>query len=117
MWKGRKYVQRRKKKKEKEDALTREIRLTVETGKVVFGFRRAVLNALFGKAKAFVVAANVPQEMKDEVVRYARLSSLPVIEFKGTSLELGSVCGKPFPVAVLSVFDPGTSKLLEMAGE
>ncbi len=115
IWKGKKYVRRRKSKKEREDPLVREIRLTVESGKVEFGYRKGVRNALLGKAKLFVIAKNTPVDIKSDVLKYAKLSGIPVLEFKGTTMELGSVCGKPFPVSVLSVYDPGNSDILKMA--
>ncbi len=113
-WKDKKFVRKRKTKKEREDPLVREIRLTVESGKVEFGFRKATKNALFGKVKLFVVAENTPKDMADDVKHYASLSNVPVIEFKGTSVQLGSICGKPFPITVLSVFDEGNSDILSL---
>jgi large subunit ribosomal protein L30e len=43
------------------------------------------------------------------------MSNVPLIQFEGNSMELGSVCGKPFPVSVLSVFEEGSSNILELA--
>jgi large subunit ribosomal protein L30e len=114
-WKEKKFVRRRKSKKEKEDPLVREIRLTVESGKVEFGCRKGIKNALLGKAKLFVLARNTPSDIKDDVERYAKLSNIPVLVFNGTTMELGSVCGKPFPISVLSIYDEGNSDILKMA--
>ncbi len=114
-WKEKKFVRRRKSKKEREDPLVREIRLTVESGKVEFGYRKGVKNALLGKAKLFVLAKNTPSDIKDDVERYAKLSNIPVLVFNGTTMELGSVCGKPFPISVLSIYDEGNSDILKMA--
>jgi large subunit ribosomal protein L30e len=113
--KKKKVVRRRKTKKERENPLTTAVRLTVESGKVEFGSRRGVSASLNGKAKLFVVAENTPAEVKSEVHKYAELSKVPVIDFPGSSMELGSVCGRPFPVAVLSVYDAGTSNIMELA--
>jgi len=105
----KKVVRRRKSKKEKENPLTAAIRLAVESGKVDFGYRSG-LSA--GQAKLFVVAANVPAEVRTKIVSFAEKSSVSIFEFPGTTMDLGSVCGKPFPVSVLSVFDQGSSNLL-----
>jgi|GEM_PF-72811 len=114
--KVRKVVRRRKTKKEKEKPLTAAIRLAVENGEVGFGARKGTRSSLLGKAKLFVVASNAPGKVRDEVSRYAAASGIPVITFEGSSIELGSVCGKPFPVSVLSVYDPKSSPIMELIG-
>lgn len=108
--KTKKVVRRRKSKKEKERPLTGAVRLAVESGNVEFGSRIAISELKENKAKVFVMASNCPVEVKSKFGGTA----IPVIEFEGTSMELGSVCGKPFPVAVLSVYSVGTSNLMEL---
>lgn len=104
----KKVVRRRKSKKEKENPLTSAIRLTVESGKVDFGYRSGLSAE---KAQLFIVAANTPAEIRKQIVSFAEKSSVSLFEFPGTSMELGSVCGKPYPISVLSVFEPGSSNL------
>jgi large subunit ribosomal protein L30e len=113
--KKRKVVRRRKTKKERENPLTTAVRLAVESGKVEFGARTGLAASLLGKAKLFVIAGNTPAEVKEKVSGYAKASNVPVLEFEGNSMELGSVCGKPFPVSVLSVYEEGSSNLLDLA--
>ncbi|MCI0504310.1 50S ribosomal protein L30e [Candidatus Micrarchaeota archaeon] len=113
--KKKKVVRRRKTKKERENALTAAVRLAVESGKVDFGSRSGLAASADGKAKLFVVANNTPPETRAKVEGSAKKSDVPVIEFEGSSVELGSVCGKPFPVSVLSVFEEGTSNIMDFA--
>ena len=113
--KKKKVVRRRKTKKERENPLTVAVRLAVESGKVEFGARRGLSSSLLAKSKLFVIAKNTPKDTKEKVQNYAKLSEIPVIEFPGSSMELGSVCGRPFPVSVLSVNDAGTSNIMELA--
>ena len=47
---------------------------------------------------------------------YANLSEIPFIVYEGTSVDLGSGCGKPFTVATLIINDPGDSTILEKMG-
>jgi large subunit ribosomal protein L30e len=103
-------VRRRKSKKEKERPLTGAIRLAVESGKVDFGSRSAS-----EKAKLFVVAGNAQPGVKAKVAAMSKAAGTLVIEFEGSSMELGSICGKPFPVSVLSVYEEGSSNILELA--
>ena len=64
-----------------------------------------------------IVASNARKDLKDRVEYLARLDGVPVYEFPGTSLELGSVCGRPHAVSVLVVEDPGDSSILEIVKE
>lgn len=94
-----------------------EIKQVLKTGKYILGYRKSIRNIKMGKAKAVVIASRIPKWMEDDIMYYARLGEIPVIKFKGTSYELGMVCGKPFPVAVMAVLDPGTSRITDLAGE
>ncbi len=107
----KKVVRRRKSKKEKENPLSAAIRLAVESGKVDFGSNVGLKNAAAGKAKLFVVAGNVSVIM-DKFK--ASKSDVPLIEFEGSSVELGSICGKPFPISILSIYDQGSSNILDL---
>ncbi|MBR0271131.1 MAG: ribosomal L7Ae/L30e/S12e/Gadd45 family protein, partial [Methanobrevibacter sp.] len=49
----------------------------------------------------------------EDVEYYAKLSEIPCHIYDGTSVDLGSVCGKPFTVATLIVNDPGDSTILD----
>jgi len=96
--------------------VVKAIRLAVDTGKVRFGSREALQAALNGEAKLIIVAGNIPVGLRGDINYYSSLSAVSLIEFVGTSIELGSVCGKPFPVSALTVVDAGTSNILEAAG-
>jgi large subunit ribosomal protein L30e len=111
--KVKKVVRRRKTKKERENPLTVAIRLAVESGSVEFG-AKASMSSSGDRAKLLVVANNIPDKMKTEVESFAKTSKVPLITFEGSSMDLGSVCGKPFPVSVLSVYKEGSSNILEL---
>lgn len=85
----------------------------VKTGKVVLGANEAVRNAQSGKAKLIVIAANCPADMRDDIEYYGKLSGMNVVVYKGTSIDLGMACGKPFMVSALSVKEPGDSDILK----
>jgi large subunit ribosomal protein L30e len=115
--KRKKVVRRRKTRKERENPITTALRLTVESGKVEFGARTGMVAGLNGKAKLFVIAGNTPAQIKQKLTAAAETSKIPMIVFEGSSMELGAVCGKPFPVSVLSVYDAGTSNIMDLAKE
>jgi large subunit ribosomal protein L30e len=83
------------------------IREIVRSGKVVIGFRRSVKNAKIGKVKALIVAQKIPGEMLSEILYIAKIGDLPVIMFRGGSIDLGTLVGKPFPVSTIGVLDTG----------
>ncbi|MFH1663438.1 MAG: 50S ribosomal protein L30e [archaeon] len=90
-----------------------EIRRAVETGKVSFGEKTAEKNILKGNGELIIISSNAKKLLKERLEHYAKLSEIPFFEFKGTSVELGSVCGKPFPVSAMTVLSKGKSKILE----
>lgn len=94
--------------------IERELVNALKTGKVVLGTRKTLRYTKTGKAKAVIIAANIPPEVKNDIKYYAKLSNIPVYIYPGTSSELGAVCGKPFVVASLSIIDPGNSRILEL---
>jgi len=95
----------------------RELRIVIRTGKVDFGSKSAVKNAKLGKGKLIILASNIPEELKNDIFYYSRLSNIPIYVFQGSSWELGSLCGKPFMVAALTIFEPGDSEILKLIEE
>jgi len=91
------------------------IATTIRTGKVLFGADNAARNARIGKAKLIIVAANCPQKIRGDIEYYCRLSDVPVVIYNGTSIDLGSVCRKPFMVSALTIREPGDSDILKLA--
>lgn len=94
----------------------RGIRVAVDTGNVTLGSGKTIQALKLGKGKLVIIAENCPQEVSEDVMQYSKLSEIPVYTFQGTSVDLGSVCGKPFTVAAMMVNDPGDSTILEIVG-
>jgi large subunit ribosomal protein L30e len=92
----------------------RGIRVAVDTGDVTLGSEKSIQSLKLGKGQLTVVAENSPKEILEDVEYYSKLSEIPIHTYNGTSVELGSVCGKPFTVATLVINDPGDSTILEI---
>jgi large subunit ribosomal protein L30e len=90
------------------------IATAVKTGKVSFGANAALQNAKTGKAKMIILAANCPTPIREDIEYYCKLSKIPLMTYKGSSLDLASLCGKPFTVSALSIREPGDSEILEI---
>ncbi|WP_297071563.1 50S ribosomal protein L30e [Thermococcus sp.] len=94
-----------------------ELRKAEETGKIVMGAKKAVHYAKMGGAKLIIVAKNTKPDLKEDIIYYARLSRVPVYEFDGTSVELGTLLGRPHTVSAIAVVDPGESRILALGGK
>ncbi|WP_455645244.1 50S ribosomal protein L30e [Methanosphaera sp.] len=94
--------------------IERGIRVAVDTGKVILGSNKSTQAIKLGNGELVVIAANAPKDVKADIEVYAKLSEIPVYTFEGSSVELGSICGKPFTVTVLVIQEPGDSNILEI---
>ncbi len=95
--------------------VNKQIAMAVRTGKVCFGVKEALDAARFAKAKLLIMASNCPEPHKQDILQYAKQSSVPIYTYQGSSVDLGGVCLKPFVVAVLTVKEPGDSEILKLA--
>jgi len=93
--------------------MNKAIATTVKTGKVMLGANNAVKNAKLGRGKMIILASNCPQNVVDDIKYYAKLSGIPLVIYKGSSIDLGMVCGKPFIVSAMTVREPGDSDILK----
>ena len=91
----------------------RGIRVAVDTGDVTLGSEKSIQSLKLGKGQLVIVAQNAPKDIIEDVEYYAKLSEISYYIYEGSSVELGSVCGKPFTVATLIVNDPGDSTILD----
>ena len=94
--------------------VNKAISAAVKTGKVSFGASSAVQNAQTARAKLIILASNAPKNVHDDVQYYCNMSKVPLIIYKGSSLDLAAACGKPFTVSALSIREPGDSEILKL---
>ena len=78
-----------------------------KTGKIVIGFNETLKQIKLGKVKFVVIASNIPENMRNDIEYYAKLSNVYVIRYPGTNRDLGALLGKPFSVAVLGIIESG----------
>ena len=91
--------------------------MAVKTGKVGFGSKDALVASGFARAKMIILAKNIREAERDEILHNAGQSEIPVYIFPGSSLDLGAVCEKPFPVSAMVVREPGDSEVLKLVAE
>ncbi len=95
--------------------IDKAIATAVKTGKVSFGANSAIQNAKTGKVKLIILASNCPKTTQEDIEYYCRLSKVPLVTYKGSSMDLAAVCGKPFVISALSIREPGDSEILRLA--
>ena len=86
----------------------------MSTGEVRIGLRETRKALADGKARLVIVSSNLPDEELKNLKRDAKAG---FYTFRGTNMDLGFACGKPFSIAVLSVIKPGESDILALKDE
>ncbi len=106
-----KRLARKRQKKTKVSDIEKNLSLLLDTGEVVLGSREGMKTLMLEEAKAVVYAENIPENTKQDFLKYAEMAGIKAIEFKGSSLKLGKLCGKLFPVSVIVVKEFGEAEL------
>lgn len=83
------------------------MRYVARSGTITIGLNETMKKVKLGQLKFIVIASNAPENVRKDVVYYAKLSNIPIIEFPGSNKDLGTLIGKPFSVALIGIIDPG----------
>lgn len=94
-----------------------ELRLALSTGKVQLGSKQAVREMRRARARMAILSSNCPKDKAEAVEQYGKLAKIPVLRHAKDSMDLGVLCGKPYPVSALVINDPGDSRILELTEE
>ncbi len=85
-------------------------------GRWLFGYKE--VTGSFRGTKLTVYSSSLDEGKQTDVLALCRASKIPVIQYEGSSLELGKSCGKPFRVSIASIKsieDADAVVLLELA--
>ncbi|ABE52098.1 50S ribosomal protein L30e [Methanococcoides burtonii] len=80
----------------------------IRTGTVIMGANRTIEAAVKNEAKMVVLASNCPANIRDQI----EATSVPILNYAGTGVDLGPVCGKAFTIATMAIMDAGESDIL-----
>jgi large subunit ribosomal protein L30e len=94
-----------------------QLRLALSTGRVQLGSKQAVRELRRGRAKMAILSSNCPREMKESITNYGKLGNIPIWNHEKDSMDLGVLCGKPYPVSAIVINDPGDSRILDIVKE
>ncbi|MEM4929031.1 MAG: 50S ribosomal protein L30e, partial [Acidilobaceae archaeon] len=92
-------------------ALERELKNLIKSGRYYLGYKKSLKALARGEARLIIVASGAPPAIREKALYYAKLSGTPVMVYEGRSVDLGGTIGKPFPVSIIAVVDPGTSRI------
>jgi large subunit ribosomal protein L30e len=94
-----------------------QLRLALSTGRVQLGSKQTVRELRRGRARMAILSSNCPKEMKESIESYGKLGKIPVWKHEKDSVDLGVLCGKPYPVSAIVINDPGDSRILDIVKE
>ncbi|MDP8002971.1 MAG: 50S ribosomal protein L30e [Caldisphaera sp.] len=97
-------------------SLEKELKNLLKSGKYNLGSKNTLKSVLRGEAKMVILADNMINEIREKIEKSSKMGNIPVFIFKGTSVELGALLGKPFKVSAITVIDPGESRILDLSG-
>lgn len=83
--------------------VTKLIKASVKENKIVLGFENVMKILKIGKPSLIVYANNLPNNKIKEIEYNAKNSNVEVKKYPKDGVDLGLVCGKPFPVGSLAI--------------
>ncbi|MCK4928376.1 MAG: 50S ribosomal protein L30e [Methanosarcinales archaeon] len=89
--------------------LNKVLRSAIQTGNVIVGSKRTQKAVESNQAKAVVLASNCPEDVRNMVT-----GKVPIIDFPGIGVELGTTLSKPYAIAAMAVIDPGESDIMSV---
>jgi large subunit ribosomal protein L30e len=83
--------------------VNQEIKEAMKEKKILIGSRTVIKGVKRGHLDSVIYASNCPEETRKDLEYYSRGGFLELKEFKGNSVQLGELCGKPFNVLLIGI--------------
>jgi len=80
-----------------------ELKKDLADGKIIVGLKTVLKSLRADGLNRIYLAKNCPLEMKEDIIRYAKLMKVAIKELKIDNEELGVFCKKHFFISVLGV--------------
>ncbi len=80
-----------------------ELKNEIEKKNAIFGSRETIKYLKNNKVKLIVVASNCPENIRNEIEEHSKMAGIKLERYQGTATQLGTFCGKPFPISTVSV--------------
>ncbi len=79
-----------------------DIKKAIKEKKIIIGADITLKKLRIGKLKKIYLASNCRKDTREDIIHYAKLNNVEVINLEKTNEELGILCKKPFSISVLS---------------
>jgi len=83
--------------------LTKIIKNAIKENRVVLGYDRTIKEIKTKKPKLVIYANNIPKDKLKNIIYNTKIAKIDVEKYPDDNVNLGLVCGKPFPVSVLVI--------------
>jgi ribosomal protein L30E len=90
-------------KKKEIDEQIQLLKEKIKDDKIIIGAENVFKSIKTNKLNKIFLSSNCPQKNKEDILHYAKLIDLPVVELKMDNEELGVFCKKNFFVSVIGV--------------
>jgi large subunit ribosomal protein L30e len=90
--------------------IAKSLRMAIKDGKVSIGAKNTLKSIKRGDNQLVILASNCPQRFRDRITS----ESVSTVNLEMSSVELGSMCGKPFTISALSIIDAGSSDIISI---
>lgn len=80
-----------------------DIKSLLEKKQLYLGLTRTLKALKTGRVSKVYLASNTPKEVKADIAYYGSMCGAQVVTLEQPNVELGIVCRKPFPIAVIGV--------------
>jgi large subunit ribosomal protein L30e len=81
--------------------LEKIIKDAIEDGKYSFGTKEAI--STIKNSKVIVLSNSISEKVFEKVQEVAKSSKVPTLNYRGSSVELGRLCGTQFRISALSL--------------
>jgi len=79
--------------------LAERIKEAMKENKIVYGYREVLKFIRNNKVETVILSNNAPEKVKRMIMN----SNVKVEIFEGGSKEMGTICGKPYPISVIAI--------------
>ncbi|MCK5107204.1 MAG: ribosomal L7Ae/L30e/S12e/Gadd45 family protein [Nanoarchaeota archaeon] len=80
----------------------KEIKELLKTGTFVLGTEESLKAAKQGTIQKAFVSSNCPEDISEELKRYADINKFEIVLMDASNKELGTLAKKPFSISIIS---------------
>jgi len=81
--------------------LEKLIKDAIEEDKCTFGTKEAI--STVKNSKLIVLSHSIPEKILEKIQKESKSSKVPILNYDGSSVELGRLCGTQFRISALSL--------------